>query len=90
VAGLAVFLLGFIVAPYLIAEASATELASASVDWGSVSLTLDTDVAATSAGSTNHGDILFGSIVPTSHDDDAISAATGNVGTLKILKKPSP
>ncbi len=89
-ASLAVFVLAFILVPTLISEASAAEL-SFGVTWTPMSLTLDPDVAATQGGGSisdaGHGDVLFGTIVPTNKGADVSSAATGNVGTLKILKK---
>lgn len=87
-ASLAVFVLAFILVPTLISEASATDDVSAGVRWGSVSLTLDPDVAATEAAAdpaveqalSTHGDINFGEMVPSSKAGD-------NYGTLKVLKK---
>ena len=83
---LAVFCLSFILAPYIAVEAkaNAAQQVSASATWEPVSLELDPDVEATTAGGsvsdTGHGDILFGDIHPT-------SVADGNVGTEVVIKK---
>ncbi|MBQ8996965.1 hypothetical protein IJ095_03025 [Candidatus Saccharibacteria bacterium] len=84
-ARLAVFLLSFVLIPYAVAESSAhAETVSAGAMWDAVSLELDPDVAATEAGGSisdsNHGDILFGDIHPTSVSD-------GNLGTEVVIKK---
>ena len=90
-AGLAVFLLSFLFVPYLSAEANAAVDVNFDVDWTAISLTFDPDVAATQAGGSisdsDHGNIEFGTIVPTGKESGTASAATGNVGTLKILRK---
>ncbi len=83
-AALGIFILGFIIAPALIAEANATR-ALGEIDWESVSLTLDPDVQATRDGTSTiedegHGDVDFGTITP-SHSSD------GNQGTMKVKKK---
>ena len=87
VIGLAVFLLAFTLIPNLIAEASA-KTAQAKIDWGSVFLTLDPDKAATDAAADKeaemalptHGDINFGTIMPTSRTEN-------NSGTMVVKKK---
>ena len=85
-----VFLFGFVLIPTLISEASAVDV-NFGVTWAPISLTLDPDVSATDAGGSidddGHGDILFGTVIPSSVSAGATSAANGNVGTLKILKK---
>lgn len=82
-AALGIFILGFMLVPYLMAEARAT-VASGEIDWESVSLTLDPDVEATEGGGSiddeGHGDVNFGIITP-SHSSD------GNQGTMKVKKK---
>ncbi|MBR2587317.1 hypothetical protein IKE71_03005 [Candidatus Saccharibacteria bacterium] len=70
-AGLAVLVLGFIFAPTLISEASATENVATAVSWDVVSLTLDPG-----------GDVNFGEVVPSSRD-----ISIGNFGTQKVVKK---
>ena len=89
---LAVFMFGFLIVPYFVAEASATTNLSAQVTWNAISLTFDPDVTATEEyesssgasgsqiGDNGHGDIDFGSIIPTSKSGD-------NYGTMVITKK---
>ena len=84
ITALGIFILGFIIAPALLAEANATR-ALGEIDWESVSLTLDPDVEATQSGESDiddegHGDVDFGTITP-SHSSD------GNQGTMKVKKK---
>ena len=95
----AIFVLSFIFLPYILIEANAANPVSLDVNWGTVSLTLDTDVAATNQydstsgqegsqiGDAGHGDVLFGEITPSAKTSGTTSAADGNVGTLRILKK---
>ena len=82
-AGLALLLLSFVIAPYLVLETHA-EIASVGATWNTVSLELDPDVAATTAGGSisdsGHGDVLFGDIHPT-------SVSGGNLGTEVVIKK---
>ena len=78
---LAVFVLGFVFLPYIIAEVNAAgNTVNLTISWGAMSIELDPDYE--SEVQTNHGDVLFGDITPTSK-----SASTGNIGTMKILKK---
>ena len=84
-AALGIFILGFIIAPALFAEAQAAVHIGSEIDWESVSLTLDPDVDATTAGTSGigdegHGDIDFGTITPSASSD-------GNLGTMKVMKK---
>ena len=71
VAGLGVFVLGFILLPTLSAEAHATETVTTAVNWRTISLTLNP-----------HGDIDFGEVIPSSRD-----TSVGNYGTQKVVKK---
>ena len=71
VGALAVFVLGFVLAPTLASEAHAAENVSASVSWDPISLSLDP-----------HGDIDFGEVIPSSRD-----TTVGNYGTQKVVKK---
>ena len=77
----AVFLLGFILLPNIIAEASASTVTSA-ISWSPVSLTLDPDTEDTSTaiGQEGHGDVLFDFVAPT-------SVADNNIGTMQVIKK---
>ena len=59
-ASLAVFLFGFVLIPTLRAEASATSLTFANINWAPVSLTLDPDYGNGSISDAGHGDINFG------------------------------
>ena len=95
VGGLAVFCLGFVLVPYLAAEASAVNDVSLGANWQTISLTLDPDYDATSSALdpaaeqalSTHGDVNFGNITPTSKESGITNSSAGNVGTLKILKK---
>ena len=80
--GLAVFVFGFLILPYLIVEANAANTVNLTISWGAMSIELDPDYGNGAIGDTNHGDVLFGDITPTSK-----STSTGNIGTMKILKK---
>ena len=93
---LAVFVLGFVFLPYIIAEANATT-ARLGITWGAVSLEIDPDVAATEeyiedhAGTSrseaiealgdSHGNVEFGTLTPTASD------GVNNYGTMVVLKK---
>ena len=93
----AIFMLSFLVVPYVLAEANATT-ASLDVNWGAVTLELDPDVAATeeyisqhsgasrsdAIAVTGHGNVDFGTITPTAKDT---SLSPANYGTLRIVKK---
>ena len=84
-AAAALFVLGFILVPAIVAEASAASDISAGVRWGSVFLILDPDKAATDAGTSavgdeGHGDIDFDELIPS-------QASGANYGTLKVTKK---
>ena len=79
-ASLAIFLLIYTIVPTLISEASATTDISASVLWSGISLTLDPDYGNGSVSNTNHGDIDFGTITPTTNLD-------ANKGTMRVAKK---
>ena len=94
-AGLAVFLLSFILVPYVAAESAAhAETARAKTAWGTISLALDPDVDATEEyeatsgasgsqiGDAGHGNVEFGTLNPTARD-----TASGSYGTLRVLKK---
>ena len=78
VVGMAVFVLAFVMVPYLIGEANAAVDAQAAVTWSSISLTLDPDYIA--GGTSGTGDIDFGTVVPT-------SIGGGNYGTQKVVRK---
>ena len=92
-AGLAILMFSVLFVPYAIAEANA-ETASAKTAWGTISLTLDPDVDATTEynntsgasgsqiGDAGHGDVEFGALNPTAKDTSA-----GSYGTLRVLKK---
>ncbi|MBR2587496.1 hypothetical protein IKE71_03975 [Candidatus Saccharibacteria bacterium] len=87
VGALAVFVLGFVAIPYVSTSANAVNRASVGVAWSSVSLTLDPDYDASNAaaswsavGSNGHGDVNFGSFIPSSVGND-------NIGTQKVVKK---
>ena len=77
--GLAVLVLGFIFAPTLISEASATN-ARTSINWSPVSLTLDPDYGNGTPGSAGHGDINLNFVAPT-------SVTGNNKGTMRVTKK---
>ncbi len=81
-----VFILTFIVAPYIATESYAATTASVETSWESLSLTLDPDYAATQAGGSvtdsGHGDINFGEVTPTGKD-----TSTSAYGTQKVAKK---
>ena len=86
---LAIFLLSLVFVPYAALHASASQYADATVRWGSVSLTLDPDYAATQAGTSEigdegHGDIDFGDIVPTENN---LADSGSSYGTLKVVKR---
>ncbi|MBQ8996506.1 hypothetical protein IJ095_00545, partial [Candidatus Saccharibacteria bacterium] len=86
---LAIFLLSLVFVPYAALHASASQYADATVRWGSVSLTLDPDYAATQAGTSEigdegHGDIDFGDIVPTENN---LADFGSSYGTLKVVKR---
>ena len=85
VVGMAVFMLAFILVPYVIAEASATTT-STDVTWASIYLTLDPDYVKTQAGEAidafGHGDVEFGEVTPTTVD-----TSTGAYGTQKVAKR---
>ena len=78
---LAIFLLGFCLVPTLISEASATQDVSAFASWSPVSLTLDPDYGSQDTTSAR-GDVVFGSITPTSRD-----TSSGSYGTQRVIKK---
>ncbi|MBR2695672.1 hypothetical protein IKE86_02070 [Candidatus Saccharibacteria bacterium] len=86
-ASLAVFLFVYALVPTLVSEANAAVNLSFNVTWRPTALALDPDYGNGSILDAGHGDVLFGTIIPTSIDAGATSAANGNVGTLKILKK---
>ena len=80
-----VFSLTFLFLPYLFSEASATQRVDALVDWGSVSLTFDPDVDATTSGDSapgdaGHGDVNFGNLTPSVR-------SASNRGTMKVEKR---
>ena len=77
---LAVFFLSFVLVPYFLLEASASQNAAATVSWGAVSLTLDPDYGNGDIADEGHGDIEFGEVVPTENSGN-------NYGTLKVVKK---
>ena len=81
-----VFILTFIVAPYIATESYAATTASVETSWESLSLTLDPDYAATQAGGSvtdsGHGDINFGEVTPTGKN-----TSTSAYGTQKVAKK---
>ena len=105
-AATAVFVLAFVVAPCIMAEANAANNLNANIRWSAIDLTFDPDVAATTAvvaaaeeakGSaltdeerqiaingaltdSTHGDVEFGTIVPTEKLGD-------NYGTMVVKKK---
>lgn len=94
-AGLGIFLLSFVLMPYAAAESAAhAETARTATKWGTISLTLDPDVDATTEynntsgasgsqiGDAGHGDVEFGALNPTAKD-----VAAGSYGTLRVLKK---
>ena len=77
VVGMVIFVMAFVLAPYISAEANAASLlASADVDWSAATLTLDPDY-----GETGSGDVDFGSIVPTS------KVSGTSYGSLRVVKK---
>ena len=78
---LAIFALGFVLLPTLISEASATQDVSAFASWSPVSLALDPDYGSQDATSAR-GDVVFGSITPTSRDTNS-----GSYGTQRVIKK---
>ena len=85
---LAVFVLGFMLVPVLIAEASA-ESTEVPIRWDTVSLLLDTDADDTSTepGENGHGDIIFGNgtgIVPLENN---IADGGLSYGRLMVTKK---
>ena len=85
---LAVFVLGFMLVPVLIAEASA-ESTEVPIRWDTVSLLLDTDADDTSTepGENGHGDIIFGNgtgIVPLENN---IADGGSSYGRLMVTKK---
>ena len=90
-ASLAVFILGFVLLPALISEASATNLVGVGANWAAISLTLDPDYEATQGGESpslsTHGNVDFGEITPTAKASGVTNSSAGNVGTLEILKK---
>ncbi|MBQ8996953.1 hypothetical protein IJ095_02965, partial [Candidatus Saccharibacteria bacterium] len=61
---LAVFLLSFLIVPYIMAEAHA-ETTSASVDWSSVQITLNTNDTGSDGTS---GDVEFSTLSPTANN----------------------
>ncbi|MBQ8996911.1 hypothetical protein IJ095_02735, partial [Candidatus Saccharibacteria bacterium] len=63
-AGLVVFAFGFLIVPYLLAEAHA-ETTSASVDWSSVQITLNTNDTGSDGTS---GDVEFSTLSPTANN----------------------
>ena len=71
IAATAIFILGFVLAPTLGAEAHAAETVTTAVTWRTISLTIDP-----------HGDIDFGEVIPSSRD-----TSVGNYGTQKVVKK---
>ena len=94
-AGLVVFALTFILAPYVAVEANAAiNTADATVTWTAASLTFDPDYAATQAyiaehssatiedaiAVAGHGDVSFGDVSPTANSGD-------NKGTMVVVKK---
>ncbi|MBR2586924.1 hypothetical protein IKE71_00925, partial [Candidatus Saccharibacteria bacterium] len=81
IASFLLFLVSFALVPTLISEASATTDVSAGVNWSAVSLTLDPDYGS-SDQTASRGDIVFGSITPTSRD-----ATSGSYGTERVIKK---
>lgn len=80
IAGMAVFCLGFVLVPYLAAEASATTNLNASVLWSGINLTLDPDYGRGEMGDAGHGDVNFGTITPTSNSGN-------NKGTMRVAKR---
>ena len=80
--GLAVFVLGFLILPYILLEANAANDITTYVDWGAITLTLDPDVddTTTEVGETGHGDVIFGELTPTENSGS-------NYGTLKVVRK---
>ena len=76
-----VFLFTFAIVPNLVLEASATQDVSAFASWSPVSLTLDPDYGSSDTTSTR-GDVVFGSIAPTSRD-----TSSGSYGTQRVIKK---
>ncbi|MBR2586850.1 hypothetical protein IKE71_00530, partial [Candidatus Saccharibacteria bacterium] len=81
IASFLLFLVSFALVPTLISEASATQDISAYASWSPVSLTLDPDYGGSDTTSTR-GNIVFGSITPTSRD-----ATSGSYGTERVIKK---
>ena len=80
-AATAVFVLAFVVAPCIMAEANATNNVSTGVTWEAVSLTLDPDYGSSDTSATR-GDVLFGDITPTSRN-----TSSGSYGTQRVIKK---
>lgn len=77
---LAIFVLGFLIVPYLVAEASALQSVTVGANWVSTSLTFDPDYGNGPISDEGHGNITFGDIIPTSTTDD-------NIGTERVIKK---
>ena len=88
VTALFVFLLGFIIVPVLIAEASA-ESANLAVHWDTVSMVLDSDADDTSTdpGETGHGDIIFGGASGITPVDNNLAESGSSYGRLVVTKK---
>ncbi|MBQ8997012.1 hypothetical protein IJ095_03265 [Candidatus Saccharibacteria bacterium] len=84
---LALFLLSFVITPYLITEANASQAVDAAVSWAAVSVELDPDYAATQAGGSisdsDHGNILFGGTTGI-HPS---TTSGSNIGTEVVIKK---
>ena len=76
----AIFLLAFLVVPYVIVEANATNVVGATVPWNAVTLTLDTDYGNGSVGDEGHGDVNFGAITPSENSGTS-------KGTMRVVKK---
>ena len=76
----AIFLLTFLIAPYIIAEASASQAVEVGTNWVATSLTLDPDYGNGDIDDAGHGDVEFGEITPTSTTED-------NYGTMRVIKK---
>ena len=103
IAALGVFVLGFIIVPALIAEASAADWIGGEVDWGSVFLTLDPDKDVTDAAIIAAGGdqltpeqkqaIIDTELAKTDHGDINFGTITptartdSNAGTMMVKKK---
>ena len=84
IAATAIFILGFVLAPTLGAEAHATEDVSAAVSWRNITLSLDPGYNP-STGTSGSGDIDFGEVIPSSIDTS--TPGSENYGTQKVVKK---